>query len=96
MPENTVYVGRPSVFGNPFSLEHFTPEFALAEFRAWISCKTVNRWPHLTEDRERLLAELPKLRDKDVACWCPLDKPCHADVLLAMVANVNQSLCQFD
>jgi hypothetical protein len=24
------------------------------------------------------------LRDKDLACWCPLDQPCHADVLLAL------------
>jgi hypothetical protein len=26
------------------------------------------------------------LRGKDLACWCPLDQPCHADVLLR-VAN---------
>ena len=22
------------------------------------------------------------LRGKNLACWCPLDQPCHADVLL--------------
>jgi uncharacterized protein DUF4326 len=27
-----------------------------------------------------------ELRGKNLACWCPLDGPCHADVLLA-VAN---------
>lgn len=27
-----------------------------------------------------------KLRGKDLACWCALDKPCHADVLLE-IAN---------
>lgn len=26
------------------------------------------------------------LRGRDLACWCPLDAPCHADVLLE-VAN---------
>jgi uncharacterized protein DUF4326 len=26
------------------------------------------------------------LRGRDLACWCPLDVPCHADVLLE-VAN---------
>lgn len=26
------------------------------------------------------------LRGKDLACWCPLDQPCHADVLLE-IAN---------
>lgn len=27
-----------------------------------------------------------ELRGKNLACWCPLDKPCHADVLLE-IAN---------
>jgi hypothetical protein len=26
------------------------------------------------------------LRGQDLACWCPLDQPCHADVLL-QIAN---------
>ena len=25
------------------------------------------------------------LHDKDPACWCELDQPCHADVLLRIV-----------
>lgn len=25
-----------------------------------------------------------KLRGKNLACWCPLDQPCHADVLLEL------------
>ena len=25
-----------------------------------------------------------ELRGKDLACWCPLDQPCHADVLLEL------------
>lgn len=29
---------------------------------------------------------LDELRGKDLACWCPLDQPCHADVLLE-IAN---------
>ncbi|MDT7935250.1 MAG: DUF4326 domain-containing protein [Sphingomonadaceae bacterium] len=24
------------------------------------------------------------LRCKNLACWCPLDQPCHADVLLEL------------
>lgn len=27
-------------------------------------------------------ADLSELRGKDLACWCALDQPCHADVLL--------------
>lgn len=27
---------------------------------------------------------LDDLRGHDLACWCPLDQPCHADVLLEL------------
>lgn len=27
------------------------------------------------------------LRGMDLACWCPLDQPCHADVLLRIAAG---------
>lgn len=37
-------------------------------------------------NRKRLVEALPKLRGKNLACWCALDKPCHADVLLE-IAN---------
>lgn len=33
---------------------------------------------------------LGELRGKDLACWCPLDAPCHADVLLEL-ANAGPS-----
>ena len=29
-------------------------------------------------------ADLAELRGRDLACWCPLDQPCHADVLLEL------------
>lgn len=28
--------------------------------------------------------DVAALRGKDLACWCPLDQPCHADVLLEL------------
>ena len=42
--------------------------------------------------RERMLhmalmeVEIPlwDLRGKNLACWCPLDQPCHADFLLEL------------
>ena len=80
MPPNTVYVGRPGKWGNPFSLLFATDsrEQMVRLFRAWLlngSCSG-----NLLPDAK------VQLRGKDLACWCPLDKPCHADVLLE-VAN---------
>ena len=30
-----------------------------------------------------------ELRGKNLACWCPLDKPCHADILLEILGGVS-------
>ena len=27
---------------------------------------------------------IQELRGRDLCCWCPLDQPCHADVLLEL------------
>lgn len=35
---------------------------------------------------DELRSALGSLRGHDLACWCPLDEPCHADVLLE-IAN---------
>lgn len=34
--------------------------------------------------RQAILARLPELRGRDLACWCPPGCPCHADVLLEL------------
>lgn len=74
MPEGVVYVGRPSVWGNPFNSVH--------SFRAWLA-GTLPSAPH-GERRETLLARLPELRGKDLACWCAPRAACHADVLIEL------------
>lgn len=30
------------------------------------------------------IKDIASLAGKDLACWCPLDQPCHADVLLEL------------
>lgn len=43
------------------------------------------RW-RMTTDGFWAVAQrrLPELAGKNLACWCPLDQPCHADVLLEL------------
>lgn len=38
----------------------------------------------LGERRAAILSRLPELRGRPLACWCALDAPCHADVLLEL------------
>src|SRR5207253_1483708 len=68
MPEGAVYVGRPSIWGNPHK----------ADSRAG---RTRNHAVKLFGDyAHHQLAKNPRwvaeLRGKDLACWCPLDQPC--------------------
>lgn len=92
MPPNTVSVARPGKWGNPFkvgeiTLEHDgicdvgTPEKAVRLFRERLEFN-LNFGPELHKLLWR--AELRKLRGKNLACWCPLDQPCHADVLIEL------------
>lgn len=52
---------------------------AVQEFRAFITSG------QLTAQRRRIAAR-ENLRGRDLACWCPIGQPCHADVLLE-IAN---------
>jgi len=98
MPPNAVYVGRPTKWGNPFvvHLDGYAaaPQIALVSFRemlrkegAW-SPIPVHKWPKGKIPAQWTTVEDVKreLRGKDLACWCPLDQPCHADILLE-IAN---------
>ena len=78
MPEGAVYVGRPSKWGNPFSTKvSGSPERAVEDYRIWLRPET------RSSIREHLAG-------KDLACWCRLDQPCHADVLLE-IANSTET-----
>jgi len=69
------YVGRGTKWGNPFRIGwDGNREEVIAKFEAWIKTKP------------ELMAALPELRGKVLACHCaPL--PCHANVLLKLAAE---------
>ena len=75
--ETDIYIGRPSVFGNPFPIGmHGDRAEVIEQFRAWAHGDD----PAAVELR-RLL---PVLRGKRLVCYCaPL--PCHGDVLIEML-----------
>lgn len=98
MPENTVYVGRGSKWGNPYrvgylsgspySNHQFIPknnQEAVDYYRNWVIGYVsdgggVKLIPFAGAHR------IDELRGKNLACWCRLDQPCHADILLE-IAN---------
>jgi hypothetical protein len=93
-PEGVIYVGRPTVYGNPFDAKRFGHARSVLLYRRWISgelgaksLEAVGFDSHeidaLTRWRGRLLDRLPNLHGRNLQCWCPTtSKWCHADVLL--------------
>jgi len=98
MPAGVVYVGRPSKWGNPYVVHGdgyaMAPEVAVGCFRSMLEKEgswcaiPVHLWPRGKVPAEWTSVEdvRRELRGKDLACWCPLDQPCHADLLLE-IAN---------
>jgi hypothetical protein len=61
-----------------------TREVCVDNYRSWLR----HGIPIGSEaHRDWVLSQLPDLRGKNLACFCPLDQPCHADVLLEMANN---------
>ena len=79
-PLNTKRVSRPGRFSNPFQVER-TPEAhaaAVVLFRALCAA-----------DSEYRALIRRELAGYNLACACPLDWPCHADVLLEIAKSAS-------
>jgi len=87
-PPGAVYVGRPTMWGNPFRLDEM--EDAAGEFRRWLL--DPSRKDH-AERRREILRSIRRLRGKDLSCWCEQGAPCHADTLLEL-ANRHRNVMQ--
>ena len=76
LPPNTVVVSRPSKWGNPVKVGdpcYPTRATAVGWYRE-----------HITPNSLMGKDAKAELRGKNLACWCPLGQPCHADVLLEL------------
>ncbi len=88
MPPNTVKVDRSTKWGNPWSLGAGRSQL-VSWFRRDIEQELLSPTPidayYPPSCRLHWIAHnVQMLRGKNLACWCPLDQPCHADVLLEL------------
>ena len=68
-----VYIGRPSKWGNPFTIGRDGDRAeVIRKYREWI----------LTQPE--LLKALPELKGKTLGCWCA-PHACHGDVLKSLI-----------
>lgn len=82
---NAVYIGRPGIWGNPFT--HHAGETE-ADVVVATREEAVEAYEHYIRERLKrepgLLAELRKLKGKTLVCWCK-PAPCHGDVLVKLI-----------
>lgn len=102
MPPNTKSVTRPGKFGNPYKIGMHNifdiKDRTGKSLKDYLIEKNGENKYHTIEDcllayRQKIngsqaMQRVVKhyLKGKNLACFCPLDKPCHADILLE-VAN---------
>lgn len=93
MPKNTVYVGRPSKWGNPFRVG--MDRKRVPKHYRLLALSPSRTGPLEASECKRLYAQwattameayMHELRGKNLCCWCKLSDPCHAQVLLE-IAN---------
>jgi len=112
MPDNAVYVGRPSKWGNPIKVVgdqlYIDASYRRRILSPWVwynlgdvgdaihlywhiihGTLFTNRDLQYHSDRFKAI-DLSELKGKDLACWCPLNKPCHADVLIELIKEEQQ------
>jgi len=82
-PEGAIVVARPSIFGNPYDWRVYGRQDAVRWYRKALIEGVLQPYAQPVDIEFRRMAEaLETLRGHDLACWCPLAQPCHADVLL--------------
>lgn len=101
LPAGAVVVTRPGPWGNPFVVGKPNGlgfgDVVDAAHAVWL----FSRWLHLRHDlvlfeparHAWILTNLQDLRGHDLACWCDLGSPCHADVYLELLAAPVNSTC---
>lgn len=75
-----VYIGRPGVWGNPYSHDEGT----LAKFKVDSRDEAIDKYKEYILNNKKLMAKLPELKGKTLGCWCHPNR-CHGDILIELV-----------
>jgi len=86
---DTVYIGRPGPWGNPFVIgESGTRDDVLNLFESWLWAKNYGHNRPLGEREQALVKAFKWMREhihelegKTLLCWCA-PMPCHGDILV--------------
>lgn len=84
--EDFVFIGRPSIFGNPYSHK----EKSRAEYKTETRIEAIEMYkkhldknPHLIDS---LIKELQESNTNKIGCYCT-PKRCHGEILIEFIEN---------
>lgn len=86
MPTGAVKVDRTTRWGNPFHT-HGDGYPMTREVARWCFEQMLRKYGAYIGRGNRIVTVEDirrELAGKNLACWCPFDEPCHADVLLKL------------
>ncbi len=98
LPPGAIYVGRPTVWGNPFQDRVGGHARSVIYYENWLAGRvgalllesrgfSPSEIDALARKRSAILTGLPRLAGRDLACWCPLTSDwCHANTLIRLAA----------
>src|SRR5262249_50738180 len=83
-----VYVGRPTLFGNPYRVQRDARAQAVEQYRDWLR----RQWPNDGQIKKALLELARTYTERDeltLICWCAPQR-CHAEVIREAVLGIVQ------
>lgn len=86
IPANTIVVSRGTKWGNPCVVNPRVRPGSGAAYAPNVSShrEAVDFYREYLHECPDLIKAIPDLRGKNLACFCALDQPCHADILLEL------------
>ena len=73
-----VYIGRPSIWGNPYNIgPDGTREEVIAKYEEYV------------REKPELMAKIHTLSNATLGCWCK-PKECHGDILVKLILEDEQ------
>lgn len=76
-----VYIGRPSIWGNPYKIgEDGTREEVIEKYELYL------------RNNPDLLKRLPELSGKVLGCWCSPNLPCHGEILIKLIKEMEEKM----
>ena len=103
MPEDAIYVGRPTKWGNPYQVQRMLANLfgvynsdgesigGIYHTERTAQIDAVRMYEEMMRQKlESDSSVLDELKGKKLACWCKVGEPCHRTALLRLLEEVEE------